>query len=75
MLSLLSDIRNRSFHWESLIKIRENGYPRLSTNEYNLLTSIEADKIEIFFSAFWKKFINKNLGGTSPPSNFDLIVS
>ena len=50
MLSLLSDIRNRSFHWESLIKIRENGYPRLSTNEYNILTSIEADKIEIFLS-------------------------
>ena len=50
MLSILSDIRNRSFHWESLIKIRENGYPRLSTNECDILTSIEPDKIEIFLN-------------------------
>ncbi|GKH61396.1 hypothetical protein [Campylobacter ureolyticus] len=55
MLSLLSDIRNRSFHWESLIKIRENGYPRLPTNEYSILTSIEADKIEIFLSDILKE--------------------
>ncbi len=55
MLSLLSDIRNRSFHWENLTKLRDDGIPRLSTNECDILTSIEPDKIEIFLSDILKE--------------------
>lgn len=55
MLSLLSDTRNRSFHWENLTKLRDDGIPRLSTNECDILTSIEPDKIEIFLSDILKE--------------------
>ena len=55
MLSLLSDIRNRSFYWENLTKLRDDGIPRLSTNECDILTSIEPDKIEIFLSDILKE--------------------
>lgn len=55
MLSLLSDTRNRSFHWENLTKLRDDGMPRLSTNECDILTSIEPDKIEIFLSDILKE--------------------
>lgn len=53
ILSLLSTIRNRSYHWENLSKIiqKDSGqYPRLSVLDKDLkvMTAIEANRIEVF---------------------------
>lgn len=53
VLSLLSTIRNRSYHWENLSKMiqkDEKQYPRLSVvdKELKVMTAIEPNKIEDF---------------------------
>lgn len=48
ILSLLVNIRNRSFHWENLTKLRDDGIPRLSVENKGIYTTIEPDKIETF---------------------------
>lgn len=48
ILSLLVNIRNRSFHWENLTKLRDDGIPRLSVKNKQIYTTIEPDKIEVF---------------------------
>lgn len=48
ILSLLVNIRNRSFHWENLTKLRDDGIPRLSVKNKQIYTTIEPDKIETF---------------------------
>ena len=51
VLDLLSNIRNRSFHWENLLKIVQKAdklTPRLSINTQNTIISIYPQKIEVF---------------------------
>lgn len=51
VLDLLSNIRNRSFHWENLFKFIEKGQkavPRLSINKHNTIIGIRPNKIELF---------------------------
>lgn len=51
MLSLLQNLRNRSYHWENIKKVRiDNGitYPRLTVKMYNSLIGIHPNKIENF---------------------------
>lgn len=55
ILSLLVNIRNRSFHWENLTKLRDDGIPRLSVKNKQIYTTIEPDKIETFL----KDILNK----------------
>lgn len=55
ILELLRLIRNRSFHFENLYKIANNGYPRLNikiTNKYNenIYIAIHPNKIKDFLN-------------------------
>lgn len=61
ILSLILMIRNRSYHWENLLKMRENtSFPRLSTKEDNLIIGIHPNSIQIFLNNLINS-INKNL--------------
>ncbi|ELZ2420761.1 hypothetical protein THJ86_001059 [Campylobacter coli] len=51
VLSLLQNLRNRSYHWENILKTTEkNGkhYPRLTTKIENAYIGINPQKIEMF---------------------------
>ncbi|WP_258864301.1 MULTISPECIES: hypothetical protein [unclassified Helicobacter] len=51
VLSLLQNIRNRSYHWENIFKTRnKNGktYPRLTTKLNNTFIGVESNKIHLF---------------------------
>lgn len=63
VLSLLQTIRNRSFHWENLTKVRnENGkiFPRLTTKKYGTLIGIAPQNIQAFLNDLLDN-INKDL--------------
>lgn len=62
-LSLLQNIRNRSYHWENLLKIRINNnkkFPRLTTKYNSTNIGIDPDKIKIFLNNLVMS-INKDL--------------
>lgn len=61
MLSLLANIRNRAFHWESLIKLKDNGHPRLTVGDYGIIyISVEATKIEDFLQDILDEIYKNN---------------
>ena len=63
-LHILWTLRNRSFHWENLCKIRQakNGkvFPRLNYKLKGTIVALDGDKIESFLT-FLLDCINKNL--------------
>lgn len=59
VLSLLQNLRNRSYHWENITKtISKNGidYPRLTTKVKNTHIGINPNKIEIFLDDLIKTY-------------------
>ncbi|EGD5552746.1 hypothetical protein V3621_001736 [Campylobacter coli] len=59
VLSLLQNLRNRSYHWENILKTTEkNGkhYPRLTTKIKNAYIGINPQKIELFLDDLIKTF-------------------
>ncbi|EIE1466301.1 hypothetical protein CUPS4135_08285 [Campylobacter upsaliensis] len=59
VLSLLQNLRNRSYHWENILKTTEkNGkhYPRLTTKIENTYIGINPQKIELFLDDLIKTF-------------------
>ncbi|ECL3693942.1 hypothetical protein FZJ99_09565 [Campylobacter coli] len=59
VLSLLQNLRNRSYHWENILKTTEkNGkhYPRLTTKIENVYIGINPQKIELFLDDLIKTF-------------------
>ncbi|KPH53935.1 hypothetical protein [Helicobacter pullorum] len=66
ILSLLQNLRNRSYHWENIMKVRvdmNNGiaYPRLTTKKYNTLIGVNPNKIELFLEDLIKTYDEKFL--------------
>lgn len=62
-LNLLTNIRNRSFHWENLLKIitlNNTQLSRIHTKEKGVVISVDIDKIEFFLNCFLKA-INEDL--------------
>ncbi|CAM2861224.1 hypothetical protein [Helicobacter burdigaliensis] len=58
-LSLLQNLRNRSYHWENILKItKKDGkdYPRLTTNFDNTYIGVNPSKIELFLEDLIKVF-------------------
>lgn len=63
ILSLLQNLRNRSYHWENILKTTEkNGkhYPRITTKIENTHIGLNPQKIDLFLSDLIKTF-NKEL--------------
>ncbi|WP_072233558.1 hypothetical protein [Campylobacter coli] len=59
VLSLLQNLRNRSYHWENILKTTEkNGkhYPRLTTKIENIYIGLNPQKIDLFLSDLIKTF-------------------
>ncbi|MFX3627648.1 hypothetical protein ACD574_00200 [Campylobacter sp. LH-2024] len=59
ILSLLQNLRNRSYHWENILKTTEkNGkhYPRLTTKIENTHIGVDPQKIDLFLSDLIKTF-------------------
>ncbi|UAK86686.1 hypothetical protein K8O90_00245 (plasmid) [Campylobacter coli] len=59
VLSLLQNLRNRSYHWENILKTTEkNGkhYPRLTTKIKNTHIGVDPQKIDFFLSDLIKTF-------------------
>ncbi|EOG3766198.1 hypothetical protein ACK98T_002056 [Campylobacter coli] len=59
VLSLLQNLRNRSYHWENILKTTEkNGkhYPRLTTKIKNTHIGVDLQKIDLFLSDLIKTF-------------------
>ncbi|ECC0152086.1 hypothetical protein FMI41_08955 [Campylobacter jejuni] len=59
VLSLLQNLRNRSYHWENILKTtKKNGkhYPRLTTKIENVYIGINPQKIELFLDDLIKTF-------------------
>ncbi|EDP3027421.1 hypothetical protein FCN23_09260 [Campylobacter jejuni] len=59
VLSLLQNLRNRSYHWENILKTTEkNGkhYPRLTTKIKNTHIGVDPQKIDLFLSDLIKTF-------------------
>ncbi|HEF8491439.1 TPA: hypothetical protein SBF08_001948 [Campylobacter jejuni] len=59
VLSLLQNLRNRSYHWENILKTTEkNGksFPRLTTKTENTYIGINPHKIEMFLDDLIKTF-------------------
>ncbi|EOG2705717.1 hypothetical protein ACK8Z6_001910 [Campylobacter coli] len=59
VLSLLQNLRNRSYHWENILKTTEkNGkhYPRLTTKIENTHVGVDPQKIDLFLSDLIKTF-------------------
>ncbi|HEF1050280.1 TPA: hypothetical protein R8P54_001849 [Campylobacter coli] len=59
ILSLLQNLRNRSYHWENILKTTEkNGkhYPRLTTKIENTHVGVDPQKIDLFLSDLIKTF-------------------
>ncbi|WQU09652.1 CAAX protease [Helicobacter pylori] len=74
-LNLLWTIRNRTYHWENLLKIQPNKRPRIAT-PFNgktenipmdkiLVIGIEPNKITLFLDDLIKSIGNKNLESLS----------
>ncbi|MFB1329269.1 CAAX protease [Helicobacter pylori] len=74
-LNLLWTIRNRTYHWENLLKIQPNNRPRIAT-PFNgktenipmdkiLVIGIEPNKITLFLDDLIKSIGNKNLESLS----------
>ncbi|GAA7455782.1 hypothetical protein ckin116_11480 [Helicobacter pylori] len=74
-LNLLWTIRNRTYHWENLLKIQPNNRPRIAT-PFNgetenipmdriLVIGIEPNKIALFLDDLIKSIGNKNLESLS----------
>ncbi|WP_323808357.1 hypothetical protein [Campylobacter jejuni] len=64
VLSLLQNLRNRSYHWENILKTTEkNGkhYPRLTTKIKNTHIGVDPQKIDFFLSDLIKTFNEKIL--------------
>ncbi|BEK31659.1 hypothetical protein B11411_10290 [Campylobacter jejuni] len=64
VLSLLQNLRNRSYHWENILKTTEkNGkhYPRLTTKIKNTHIGVDPQKIDFFLSDLIKTFDEKIL--------------
>ncbi|WP_306179970.1 hypothetical protein [Campylobacter jejuni] len=64
VLSLLQNLRNRSYHWENILKTTEkNGkhYPRLTTKIENTHIGVDPQKIDFFLSDLIKTFNEKIL--------------
>ncbi|MDO4672188.1 MAG: hypothetical protein Q4A76_04695 [Porphyromonadaceae bacterium] len=62
-LSFLHTLRNRSYHWENILKLRyENNkvFPRLTTKTKNTLIGLSPQRIETFLDDLIKCF-NKDL--------------
>ncbi|BDB64139.1 hypothetical protein T36_0586 [Helicobacter cinaedi] len=50
-LSLLQNLRNRSYHWENIMKTtqkQDKTYPRLTTKQHNVIIGIHPNNIELF---------------------------
>ncbi|HEF6257697.1 TPA: hypothetical protein SAR67_001709 [Campylobacter jejuni] len=59
VLSLLQNLRNRSYHWENILKTTEkNGkhYPRLTTKIENTHVGVDPQKIDLFLNDLIKTF-------------------
>lgn len=59
VLSLLQNLRNRSYHWENILKTTENDgkyYPRLTTKIKNTHIGLNPQKIDLFLSDLIKTF-------------------
>ena len=59
VLSLLQNLRNRSHHWENILKTTEKNtkhYPRLTTKIENTYIGINPQKIETFLNDLIKTF-------------------
>ena len=59
VLSLLQNLRNRSYHWENILKTTEKNtkhYPRLTTKIENTYIGINPQKIETFLNDLIKTF-------------------
>lgn len=59
VLSLLQNLRNRSYHWENILKTTENNgkyYPRLTTKIKNTHIGLNPQKIDLFLSDLIKTF-------------------
>ncbi len=74
-LNLLWTIRNRTYHWENLLKIQPNKHPRIATSfsgetenipiDRILVIGIEPNKITLFLDDLIKSIGNKNLESLS----------
>ncbi|WRE26141.1 CAAX protease [Helicobacter pylori] len=74
-LNLLWTIRNRTYHWENLLKIQPNKRPRIATSfsgetenipiDRILVIGIEPNKITLFLDDLIKSIGNKNLESLS----------
>ncbi|WP_100974452.1 CAAX protease [Helicobacter pylori] len=74
-LNLLWTIRNRTYHWENLLKIQPNKRPRIATSfsgetenipiDRILVIGIEPNKITLFLDDLVKSIGNKNLESLS----------
>lgn len=61
VLSLLQNIRNRSYHWENLLKIRESKgkyFPRITTKQHKTFIGIEPMHICLFLDDLLRVFNN-----------------
>ena len=59
VLSLLQNLRNRSYHWENILKTTEKNtkhYPRLTTKIENTYIGLNPQKIDLFLSDLIKTF-------------------
>lgn len=64
VLSLLQNLRNRSYHWENILKITEKDgkqYPRLTTKIKNTYIGLNPQSIELFLDDLIKIFHKKIL--------------
>ena len=67
ILQLIKNIKNRAFHLENLLKIQQNGLPRLSTkvdfeNNDFAIKRISPDKLVEFLDDILKSFGIKEWG-------------
>lgn len=64
VLSLLQNLRNRSYHWENILKTTEKDgkqYPRLTTKIKNTYIGLNPQNIELFLDDLIKIFNEKIL--------------
>lgn len=74
LLQLAKNIRKRAFHNENLLKMQQNGLPRLSTkvdfeNNDFAIKRISPDKLVEFLDDILKSFGIKERGDIPPPIN------
>ncbi|MCR6588455.1 hypothetical protein [Campylobacter insulaenigrae] len=59
ILSLLQNLRNRSYHWENILKTMEKNekyYPRLTTKFKDTSIGLNPQKIDLFLNDIIKTF-------------------